>query len=197
MIGRLLAVPVLIFLAGCDSAARNEPAGLHETVEEVASSPAGRGTVVRRTTLIVHDIEASIGFYRDVLGMDVWLDSPGTVSERSLPSTASPGDASRLVIMKGRDPWIGMVGLLQYGQPVALPGRPERLVPGHTILMMETDQLDAIWARMQRRGTEVLRPPQDSQVTGADGSRWTARFLFAFDPDGHLLEINQPERPRS
>lgn len=186
-------VSLVALLSGCDTGVTSASA----LPSAQASAGVEPGIVVRRTTLIVHDMEASIEFYRDVLGMELWLDSPGTVSERSLPSRASPGDASRLVIMKGRDPWIGMVGLLQYGEAAALPGRPEQLLPGHTILMLETDQLETIWARMQRRGTQVLRPPQDSEVTGADGSRWTARFLFAFDPDGHLLEINQPERPRS
>jgi pimeloyl-ACP methyl ester carboxylesterase/catechol 2,3-dioxygenase-like lactoylglutathione lyase family enzyme len=148
-------------------------------------------TVVRRTTLIVHDIEASMAFYRDVLGFQVWLDLPGQVSSDSLPSHASVGDPSRFVIMKGRDPWIGMVGLLQYGAARPLPETPESLAPGDAVLMLETQALDAIYQRMQRAGTPILRAPRSSEVTGADGSRWTARFLFAFDPDGHLLEINQ------
>ncbi|MFO1426460.1 MAG: hypothetical protein U1F11_05715 [Steroidobacteraceae bacterium] len=35
---------------------------------------------------------------------------------------------------------------------------------------------------MLRSGTPIHRAPQTSEVTGAGGARWTATFLFAFDP---------------
>jgi pimeloyl-ACP methyl ester carboxylesterase/catechol 2,3-dioxygenase-like lactoylglutathione lyase family enzyme len=149
--------------------------------------------VVRRTTLVVNDIDRSLAFYRDVLGFELWLDLPGTVSENSLPSDAPPGAPSRFIIMKGRHPWVGMVGLLQYGESRTLPETPDRLRPGDAILMIETRDVDLVYRRMQAAGTPILRTPRSSEVTGADGDSWTARFLFAFDPDGHLLEINQRE----
>ncbi len=148
-------------------------------------------TVVRRTTLIVNDADASLAFYRDVLGFEVWLDLPGKVSEQSLPSTADVGDPSRFVIMKGKDPWIGMVGLLQYGSARPPPEHPVRLEPGDAVLMLETTELEVIYERMKTADVPILRPPKTSEVTGAGGVKWTAKFLFAFDPDGHVLEINQ------
>ncbi|MEO0996554.1 MAG: VOC family protein, partial [Pseudomonadota bacterium] len=57
--------------------------------------------------------------------------------------------------------------------------------------MLETRDLDGIYRRMRDAGTPILREPATTEVTGADGTRWTATFLFAFDPDGHLLEINE------
>jgi len=161
-----------------------------------ASADAGE-TVVRRTTLVVYDIEASIGFYRDVLGFEKWYDRTSKISESSLPTGKPVGAPSRFVIMKGRHPWIGMVGLLEYGGSEPAPGRPERLKAGDAILMVETNELAAIYARMQAAHTPILRHPKKSLVTGADGKSWTAEFLFAFDPDGHLLEINQPESTAS
>ena len=148
-------------------------------------------SVVRRTTLIVHDIDASIRFYRDVLGFELWLENRGQVSAGSLPSNAPPGAPSRFAIMKGRHPWVGMVGLLQYGEAQPAPRLPRRLVPGDAVLMIETTDLAGIWARMQRAGTPIHKPPQTSEVTGAGGARWQATFLFAWDPDGHMLEINE------
>ena len=41
-------------------------------------------------------------------------------------------------------------------------------------------------------GVPIWKHPETTEVTGAGGKRWKATFLFAFDPDGHLLEINQP-----
>lgn len=150
-------------------------------------------SLVRRTTLIVHDIDASIRFYRDVLGFEVWLENRGVVRESSLPSTAPLGAPSRFAIMKGRHPWVGMIGLLQYGEARKLPSLPRKLVPGDAVLMIETNQLAAIHQRMQRAGTRIHKPPETTEVSGAGGARWNATFLFAWDPDGHMLEINQRE----
>jgi pimeloyl-ACP methyl ester carboxylesterase/catechol 2,3-dioxygenase-like lactoylglutathione lyase family enzyme len=156
-----------------------------------ASAPAAEPPVVRRTTLVVHDLDASIRFYRDVLGYAVWLRNDGKVSAESLPSDAAVGAASRFAIMKGRHPWLGMVGLLQYGDARPVPPPPAKLGPGDAILMLEVQDLEAIHARMKAAGTPILRPPRTTEVTGAGGAKWTATFLFAWDPDGHLLEINQ------
>ena len=151
-------------------------------------------TVVRRTTLIVADVEKSISFYRDILGFNRWFYSEGTVSEGGLPSNAAPGDPNVFAIMKGEDPWIGMVGLLQKGhaQQVDVDPAEFRVQPGDSILMLQTSDLDGIYQRMLEAGVPIWRHPQTSRVTGAGGRQWDATFLFAFDPDGHLLEINQP-----
>lgn len=163
-------------------------AGLVAPAGEAAPDPTD---VVRRTTLIVHDAEASIRFYRDVLGFSVWLDNRGKVNRNSLPVDLPEGAVSRFVIMRGRHPWVGMVGLLQYGPTKPLPTPAPHVTPGDAVLMIETTQLQAIYQRMQAQGVRVLRAPETSDVTGAGGARWRATFLFAYDPDGHLLEINE------
>jgi pimeloyl-ACP methyl ester carboxylesterase/catechol 2,3-dioxygenase-like lactoylglutathione lyase family enzyme len=179
-----LAAALTLALAGPAAATAAGP----DPAVQPAPEPA---SMVRRTTLIVHDIDASIRFYRDVLGFELWLENRGKVSPSSLPSEAPVGAPSRFAIMKGRHPWIGMVGLLQYGEPRPLPPPPKTLRPRDAVLMIETEDLDGIWARMQRAGTSVYKRPQTSEVTGAGGARWQATFLFAFDPDGHMLEINE------
>jgi pimeloyl-ACP methyl ester carboxylesterase/catechol 2,3-dioxygenase-like lactoylglutathione lyase family enzyme len=173
-------------IAGCFAA-------LVGAVAESVAAPAtlDPAALVRRTTLIVHDIDASIRFYRDVLGFEVWLENRSVVREDSLPSAAPLGAPSRFAIMKGRHPWVGMIGLLQYGEARSLPPLPRKLVPGDAVLMIETSQLNAIHERMQRAGTPIHKAPVTSEVRGAGGARWNATFLFAWDPDGHMLEINQ------
>ncbi len=162
-------------------------------------SAAGDDTLVRRTTLIVADVEKSVEFYRDVLGYSRWYYNEGTVTEGSIPSSAETGDPSIFAIMKGRDPWIGMVGLLQKGHAQSVDVDPAQysVDPGDVILMMETQDLDGIYARMLEAGTPIWKHPVTTTVTGAGGKQWDATFLFAFDPDGHLLEINQPHNKPS
>ena len=190
-ITRWLAGPPLL----CASASMLVAASLLQPVAaQVTSAPEQATTersVVRRSTLIVHDADASIRFYRDILGFSVWLENRGTVTPKSLPSDAPIGAPSRFVIMKGKHPWVGMIGLLQYGDVQKLDAGPAKLAPGDVVLMIETDDLDGAYERMKAAGTRILRPPETTEVTGAGGQKWTASFVFAFDPDGHLIELNQ------
>jgi len=188
VVGSWLTVGAPSSVAG-EAAMAAEPAGSARSV--VADAKAASTSVVRRATLIVHDLDASRRFYRDVLGFEVWLENNGKVTADSLPSEAPLGAPSRFLIMKGKHPWIGMIGLLEYGGPRSLPKTPPRLYPGDAVLMIETDDVQAVYRRMQAAGTPILKPPKTQEVTGAGGVRWDATFLFAWDPDGHLLEINQ------
>lgn len=162
--------------------------------KETAEALPDPSVVVRRTTLIVSDMERSIAFYRDIMGYQTWLDRSGTITEKSvIPTTAGLGEPSRIAIMKGRDPWVGMVGLLQFGNAVASSFDASQFVasPGDIVLMMETREIEGIYQRMLVAQTPILRPLKSQTVTGADGITWVTTNLFAFDPDGHLLEISQ------
>jgi len=164
--------------------------------EGASEGSATEHAVLRRATLIVHDVDASIRFYRDLLGFSVWLDNRGEVGPGSLPTDAPIGAPSRFVIMRGRHPWVGMIGLLQYGDVRQPRDAPERLAAGDVVLMIETDEIDSAYERMRAAGAKILRPVETTEVTGAGGRKWTASFVFVFDPDGHLIELNQ-RRPSS
>jgi catechol 2,3-dioxygenase-like lactoylglutathione lyase family enzyme len=73
-------------------------------------------TIVKRTTLIVRDLERSLAFYRDVLGFRVWYDDRIVLSGIGLAAGAQ-GDRTRLVIVRAEDPVVGMIGLLQFTEP--------------------------------------------------------------------------------
>ena len=156
------------------------------------ASPAG--TVVRRATLLVYDIEKSVAFYRDGIGLSVWLENKGK-SGGDLPTGDPVGTPSHFVIMKGRDPWLGMVGLLQYGDRKAAP-KKDLIGPGDAVLMMETSDLAGIHDRLKKGGYRILKEPRTSEITFGDGSKGLATFLFCMDPDGRVLEINQRDAAR-
>ena len=93
--------------------------------------------LVKRTTLIVRSIERSIEFYRDVLGMSIWYDDEITLSGVGL-AAGTKGDRTRLVIMQGPDPLLGMIGLLEFVAPrMAEPVRRERLGIGDIVFVMQ------------------------------------------------------------
>jgi len=147
------------------------------------------GTVLRRATLLVHDIDKSVAFYRDAIGLSVWLENKGK-SAGDLPTGDPVGTPSHFVIMKGRDPWLGMVGLLQYGEAKPAP-KKDTIGPGDAVLMMETSDLAGIHERLKKNGYRIVKEPRTSEITFGDGTKGLATFLFCMDPDGHVLEINQ------
>jgi catechol 2,3-dioxygenase-like lactoylglutathione lyase family enzyme len=155
-----------------------------------AVAGASDGTVLRRATLIVHDLDASIAFYQ-MLGFTRWYEGkPGTISGSGLPvDGTNVGDPTRLVIMKGKHPYIGMIGLLQYGPKRQLP-ESGRLQPGDAIMMVETEGIAAISELVKERGYRVHKPMEKLHIESVD-SEWDAVFLMVFDPDGNLVELTE------
>lgn len=155
----------------------------------VAAAPT-QGTIARRTTLIVNDLDRSIDFYRTI-GFDKWYDGAGgTVTGEGLPvAGAKVGDPTKLVIMKGKDPYVGMVGLLQYGPKRPLP-TTGTLHAGDAILMIETTGIDAIAQRLRAGGYRIHKPVETSRIKSV-GTEWDAKFLMVFDPDGRMVELTE------
>lgn len=148
---------------------------------------------LKRTTLIVRDIDRSRAFYRDVLGFKVWFDRDFEFSGEGFPGTRK-GDRCRLVIMEARDPEIGKVGLIQYlTVPVATaPPDLSFLGVGRVIFVGETDDVDALEARLRAAGATIHMPPHLFDVVGADGRRKQMRRIGFFDPDGVMFELSEP-----
>ena len=156
-----------------------------------ATAAPSDGTVVRRTTLVVNDLDASIAFYR-TLGFELWYDGKGgTVTGQGLPVDGTKvGDPTRLVIMKGKDPYIGMVGLLQYGPKRPLPKLDGRMQVGQSILMIETKGIAAITEKLKAIGARIHKGPDTSHIKSVS-DEWDATFLMVFDPDGRMIELTE------
>lgn len=156
-----------------------------------ANTPgASDGTVLRRATLVVHDIDASVAFY-EAIGFERWyVGKGGTVSGEGLPiDGVKPGDPSQLIIMKGKHPYIGMIGLLQYGAKRPLP-EVGRMTPGDAIMMIETTGLAAISGKLAQEGYRIHKPLETTHIESVD-SEWDASFLMVFDPDGNMVELTE------
>jgi catechol 2,3-dioxygenase-like lactoylglutathione lyase family enzyme len=148
--------------------------------------------VLKRTTLIVRDLERSLGFYRDVLGLTVWYDDEIVLGGRGL-AAGQRGDRTRLVIMKAEDPVIGMLGLLQFTEP-ALPApatERTRLDIGDVVFVMQTDDVRGVHERLLAWGARVFAEPHEFVVRGADGVEVTMTTVSFWDPDGYFFEINE------
>lgn len=149
-------------------------------------------TVVRRTTLVVRDVERSVAFYRDALGFTVYYDSELALSGRVMP-IAREGAKCRLVIMQADDPWIGMIGLMQVTDPPEPDPGPyrQRLGIGDVAFVIASDDARAVFERVRASGVQVIAEPEATAVPKPGGGEIRMITSSFFDPDGYFIEVNQ------
>lgn len=163
------------------------------------AAPTERAPIdIRRTTIIVRDIERSLKLYRDALGMKVNYDAPMTVSGPAFTQGGKPRPI-RLVLLNANDPWIGWIGLLQYTDAPDRPRvRPPRhLGPGsHVIVTAVADAKTACEKAAAAPGVRMTAPLQVAEYPGRGESAPPIRVLGCqfFDADGAYLELNQALR---
>jgi catechol 2,3-dioxygenase-like lactoylglutathione lyase family enzyme len=182
-----------------DEVARQAPLTWPEQKDHAAryieNAPYGADVknIIKRTTLIVRDMEKSVHWYTEVLGMTKYYDNEVVLSGGGLPA-GGKGDRTRLVILKAEDPVIGMIGLLQWIEP-KLPGHDKpptyQLTFGQPVFVVQTDDARGVSERAMALNTRIQTPLHDSDVTGADGRTIKMRSVYVFDPDGHFYEVNQ------
>ena len=149
---------------------------------------------MRRSTLLVSDIEMSVSFY-EAIGFKVWYQGsseaePGKTIDSPLP-LRQEAQGSRMVIMRGADPWLGMIGLLNYeaARKDQERERDGRIWHGDAVLMIEVTDLDSVAQRLKTAKAEILRDITPFSVRGADGQTINSKNLFVADPDGTVIEL--------
>ena len=181
-LGIALALTLMASATGCAS-----PAGA-QSVPNMGEGPS-EGTVLRRATLLTHDIDKSIAFY-EMVGFEQWyIGKPGTISENGLPVEGTKaGDSSRMVIMRGNHPYVAMIGLLQYGDKTEAP--EPRVRHGDAIMMLEVEGLAEKFPKLVEAGYRVHKTIETTHITSVT-AEWDAYFAMVYDPDGHLVELTE------
>ncbi len=148
---------------------------------------------LRRTTLVVRDMDRSIALYRDALGMTMTYDN-AIRSPRDAASDEEADRALRLAFMQANDNFIGVLGLLQYIKPIkSQPISDQAFEPGTIVLVFNIKDLDERWQKViNTPGVEVLSEPEETSYPSYDGKGTIAvRVSVIRDPDGFILELNQ------
>jgi catechol 2,3-dioxygenase-like lactoylglutathione lyase family enzyme len=149
---------------------------------------------LRRTTLIVEDIDNSLLLYRDALGFNVIYDNI-IRTPRSAKSDVEAEISRRLVFVQANDDYIGIIGLLEYTKP-RKPVRerePAAFSSGSTVLLFTTTNLKERFTQAEQvPGVSVIEPPTDTSYPSYDGkSTIGVRTSTLYDPDGFLIELNE------
>lgn len=147
----------------------------------------------RRATMLVNELDPALTIYRDILGMQVYYDSELVISGVGLPA-GEPGSKARLVILQANDPYIGMLGILQYLDPL-LPAprkQPEKLGVGDVVFVMNHDDVQEVRRRLgEVAGVRVFSEPHVSEYPKPDGGAFKLLGISFFDPNGYFIEVNQ------
>jgi catechol 2,3-dioxygenase-like lactoylglutathione lyase family enzyme len=141
---------------------------------------------IHHTSRSVRDMDRSLGFYRDLLGMEVVLDTEmeGEMLEREV---ALEGARLRLVEL-GRE-GEPLLELLEYYEPRPAedrePLRPCDSGAHHFALLV--DDIQAAYERLRSREVEFTCPPQEVDAGYFAGHR----TVYCYDPDGLIVELWQ------
>lgn len=150
-------------------------------------------SVLRRASLFVRNMDRSIDFYSQVFGFETYIDRemPLSVVPNFPVGAPGRGGTMRFVMLRGWDPLIGMIGLMQIQEPpLDDPQNDGRLGLDHAALVIETRDADAAAATLTELGGALLMPPTEGRNLGdAEGNFIPAKVFMATDPDGHFLEV--------
>ena len=148
---------------------------------------------LRRTTLVVHDMEASLAFYRDALGMEVTYDNM-LRTPQDAKTNEEAESATHLVFLRANDDFVGILGLMESEKPArpAYDAMPEPFRPGSIVLLFNTDGLAEKFEKAKNAPkVTVVRPPTNRTFPSYDGkSRIPVLSSILIDPDGHVVELN-------
>ncbi len=137
---------------------------------------------IRHTGIVVSDMERSLGFYRDLMGLKPVIDF---TEKGKFIDTISKGDGIDLRMVKLVAEDGGMIELLYYlSHPQ--PGRGDNKLweTGPTHVAFTVEDVDETYCTWSARGIKCNSEP----VISPDGK---AKLFFCQDPDGTYLEIVQ------
>ena len=149
---------------------------------------------LKRVTLWVRDLERSIAFYRDVIGLAVLeqkdLQGPAIASlvgyetgRMRIAHLGTPGTSGG---------WVGLYELTETVPPLeTVPAPPrQRVAHGQVTVVFESTEIEAAIRRLKQAACRLLREPSE-YVIPARGDRPAIRLLevLVFDPDDVLVSI--------
>lgn len=162
-----------------------------------ATRPAARRarsrvTPLKRTAIIVRDLQRSLRFYGRVLGMKPWArGNAGAELPALYRLLGAPPCTTRWVILQSDDIDWGMVGLFELTGPAPPENRhadPARANRGEACLVFHAADVRAVHRRAKAMGLRILCPPTLLAIDahGIESLEMTLR-----DPNGVLVNFIQ------
>jgi catechol 2,3-dioxygenase-like lactoylglutathione lyase family enzyme len=142
---------------------------------------------VRHVGVVVSDMERSLQFYRELLGLSVVKDMEeyGQYADTLLGLPRVRVRTVKLAALGGPT----LIELLHFrSHPRSAPAAREVCAVGPTHVALTVTDVDDVYLRLTGKHVPFVAPPQRSP----DGY---AKVTFCRDPDGTLIELVEVERP--
>jgi len=141
---------------------------------------------VHHTCITVRDLDRSIAFYRDLLGLELVLteESERSSDDRSDNLGISNAKVKLAILRTGE----ARIELIEY---VTAQGRDfdrQNNDVGATHIAFQVDDIEAAYHSLRDQGVRFTAPPTTIPAGPMKGWKWT----YFFDPDGISLELIQP-----
>ena len=147
---------------------------------------------IRRTTLVVRDIEKSLPLYRDALGLKVVYDQLIGGGKDKDGKVTPP--TIRLVLLRANDQFVGAIGLMQRLNQPMLPPLTEFKRPnaGGMIMVINAKDLDTRWEKIKATpNIKIDTEPYRIEYPGPNNTVIPVLFSSVYDNDGNFIEINK------
>ena len=150
-------------------------------------APAGDITGVGHFSHIVANLDKSLEFYRDVLGLElVGPVRPFDANPAIVKLINVPGAQSRYVQLRVPGSEMG-VEIIDYKDIDRKPGRPRFQDPGAANLILRLRDLDSVAAKVKKSDARILTAGGGPAVVRG------SRVMFVQDADGFVCELTGPE----
>lgn len=152
-------------------------------------APAGEVVGVGNFSHIVSNLNRSLEFYRDVLGLEMPAPPrPFDPNPAIMKLGNTIGAQSRFVALRVPGSALG-VEIIDYKDIDRKPARPRFQDPGAANLILMVRNLDSVLARLKKAGAHFLTP--GGRPTVLEGKGTKTQVVFVQDPDGFVIELSQ------
>ena len=140
---------------------------------------------VHHTCITVSNLDRSIQFYRDLLGLELVMteESERSGDDRS-KALGVPKAKVKLAILSAGS---ARIELIEYVTAAGRPYDRNNNDVGAMHIAFQVREIDAVYRRLADHGVRFTAPPATIPAGPMTGWRWT----YFFDPDGVSLELIQ------
>lgn len=171
-----------------------DPEGFFYELYYRYNRPNPKQFLIRRTTCIGRDVNRSLDFFVNTLGLTKYQDS--TMDINGQLAAGKAGDTVRFAVCRAEHDYYGMVASLQFiKDPLGEPATSSwQLGIGDAVFVAGCKDAEALFEKIKASGVNVTRNLFSRSVpkTGRRGRTQMHSMGFQ-DPDGFMWEVNQRE----
>lgn len=180
-------MPALKTLLGCLTGAMLAAVLLQPAARAQAPAPAGDIVGVGNFAHIVEDLDVSLEFYRDVLGLEVGVSVGFAPNPAIQAMGGTPGAQSRIATLEVPGLELG-IELIEYKDIGREAQHPHFVDPGAANIALRVRDLDALFPAIERfPGVNVLT--DGGKPVTIQTPNGTLHIVFIQDPDGFVVEL--------